>query len=139
MALPSHWARPPPIRLGRAGLGGKVDSHFLKRFGSAILLSVVQSGLGLLQRGGNDVVVRTADDAKSVAGIALQRDINIPPTVKVAQGTAIRIFTARDLGLSQVPTAASNEHDDPHRRGTKQHLSQQLSRAICASGSTLAM
>ena len=86
--------------LGRAGLGGKVDSHFLKRFGSAILLSVVQSGLGLLQRGNNDVVVRTADDAKSVAGIALQRDINIPPTVKVAQGTAIRIFIARDLDFS---------------------------------------
>lgn len=86
--------------LGRAGLGGKVDSHFLKRFGSAILLSVVQSGLGLLQNGGNDVVVRTADDAKSVAGIALQRDISIPPTVKVAQGTAIRIFIARDLDFS---------------------------------------
>lgn len=86
--------------LGRAGLSGKVDSHFLKRFGSAILLSVVQSGLGLLQRGGNDVVVRTADDAKSVAGIALQRDIDIPPTVKVAQGTAIRIFIARDLDFS---------------------------------------
>ena len=86
--------------LGRAGLGGKVDSHFLKRFGSAILLSVVQSGLGLLQQGGNDVIVRTADDAKSVAGIALQRDINIPPTVKVAQGTAIRIFIARDLDFS---------------------------------------
>jgi type IV secretion system protein VirB10 len=91
---------PATDTLGRAGLGGKVDSHFLKRFGSAILLSVVQSGLGLLQRGGNDVVVRTADDAKSVAGIALQRDINIPPTVKVAQGTAIRIFTARDLDFS---------------------------------------
>jgi type IV secretion system protein VirB10 len=86
--------------LGRAGLGGKVDSHFVKRFGSAILLSVVQSGLGLLQQGGNDVIVRTADDAKSVAGIALQRDINIPPTVKVAQGTAIRIFIARDLDFS---------------------------------------
>ncbi len=86
--------------LGRAGLGGKVDSHFLKRFGSAIVLSVVQSGLGLLPQGRNDVVVRTADDAKSVAGIALQRDINIPPTVKVAQGTAIRIFIARDLDFS---------------------------------------
>ncbi len=91
---------PATDTLGRAGLGGKVDSHFLKRFGSAILLSVVQSGLGLLQRGNNDVVVRTADDAKSVAGIALQRDINIPPTVKVAQGTAIRIFIARDLDFS---------------------------------------
>jgi type IV secretion system protein VirB10 len=86
--------------LGRAGLGGKVDNHFLKRFGTAILLSVVESGMGLLQQGGNEVIVRSADDAKSVAGIALQRDINIPPTVKVAQGTAIRIFIARDLDFS---------------------------------------
>lgn len=86
--------------LGRAGLGGKVDNHFLKRFGTAMLLSVVQSAMGLLQQGGNDVIVRSADDAKSVAGIALQRDINIPPTVKVAQGTAIRIFIARDLDFS---------------------------------------
>jgi type IV secretion system protein VirB10 len=30
----------------------------------------------------------------------LQRDVNIPPTVKVAQGTAIRIFIARDLDFS---------------------------------------
>ncbi|MFN3620516.1 type IV secretion system protein VirB10 [Sphingorhabdus sp.] len=86
--------------LGRAGLGGKVDIHFLKRFGTAILLSVVESGMGLLQQGGNNVIVRSADDAKNVAGIALQRDINIPPTVKVAQGTAIRIFLARDLDFS---------------------------------------
>lgn len=91
---------PATDTLGRAGLGGKVDSHFLKRFGSAILLSVVQSGLGLLQNNNNEVVVRTADDAKSIAGTALQRDINIPPTVKVAQGTAIRIFLARDLDFS---------------------------------------
>lgn len=86
--------------LGRAGLGGKVDSHFIKRFGSAVLLSVVQAGLGLLDRNQTDVVVRTADDARSVAGIALQRDISIPPTVKVAQGTPIRVFTARDLDFS---------------------------------------
>jgi hypothetical protein len=91
---------PATDTLGRAGLGGKVDSHFLKRFGSAILLSVVQSGLGALQSGGSDIIVRSADDAKSVAGVALQRDINIPPTVKVAQGTPIRIFIARDLDFS---------------------------------------
>lgn len=91
---------PATDTLGRAGLGGKVDSHFLKRFGSAILLSVVQSGLGALQSGSSDIIVRSADDAKSVAGVALQRDINIPPTVKVAQGTPIRIFIARDLDFS---------------------------------------
>ncbi len=86
--------------LGRAGLGGKVDTHFFKRFGSAILLSVVQSGVGALQRNNSDIVVRSADDAKSAAGIALQSDINIPPTVKVAQGSPVRIFLARDLDFS---------------------------------------
>lgn len=93
-------ASPVTDTLGRAGLGGKVDSHFLKRFGSAVLLSVVQAGLGRLDRNSSDIVVRSADDARSVAGIALQRDVNIPPTVKVPQGTPIRIFTARDLDFS---------------------------------------
>ena len=86
--------------LGRAGLGGKVDSHFLKRFGSAILLSVVEAGLGRLQNNGADVIVRSAEDAKSVASTTLERDINIPPTVKVPQGAPIRIFLARDLDFS---------------------------------------
>jgi type IV secretory pathway VirB10-like protein len=86
--------------LGRAGVGGKVDTHFFKRFGSAILLSVLESGLDRLSNTQGSVIVRTAEDAKSVAGIALQRDVEIPPTVKVAQGTPIRIFIARDLDFS---------------------------------------
>jgi type IV secretory pathway VirB10-like protein len=86
--------------LGRAGVGGKVDSHFFKRFGSAILLSVVEAGLDRLSNNQGSIIVRTAEDAKSVAGIALERDVAIPPTVKVAQGTPIRIFLARDLDFS---------------------------------------
>jgi type IV secretory pathway VirB10-like protein len=86
--------------LGRAGLTGKVDSHFLKRFGSAMLLSVIDAGLGRLQNRGANVIVQSANDARSVASTALERDINIPPTVKVPQGTPIRIFIARDLDFS---------------------------------------
>jgi type IV secretory pathway VirB10-like protein len=86
--------------LGRAGVGGKVDTHFFKRFGSAILLSVVESGLDRLSNNQGSIIVRTAEDAKSVAGIALERDVAILPTVKVAQGTPIRIFLARDLDFS---------------------------------------
>ncbi len=86
--------------LGRAGLSGKVDGHFLKRFGSAMLLSVIDAGLGRLQNRGANVIVQSANDARSVASTALERDINIPPTVKVPQGTPIRIFIARDLDFS---------------------------------------
>lgn len=91
---------PATDTLGRAGLSGKVDSHFLQRFGSAMLLSVIDAGLGRLQNRGNDIIVRSADDARSVASTALERDINIPPTVKIPQGTPIRIFIARDLDFA---------------------------------------
>ncbi len=97
---------PATDTLGRAGLTGKVNSHFFKRFGSALLLSVVDSGLSALRGGNtNNIVIRSADDARSAAGAALQGDMNIPPTVKVAQGTAIRIFIARDLDFSGTDSA----------------------------------
>lgn len=93
-------ASPATDTLGRAGLAGSVDRHFLQRFGSAILLSVIGAGLDLAAAsagGDNQVVVGTTSDAFAVAQSALQANINIPPTVKVPQGSPIRIFVARDL------------------------------------------
>ena len=84
---------------GANGLGGKVDSHFMKRFGSAILLSVIGAA-GQAVGGGNGTVVLAGPQAAVSAGA--QRDINIPPTVKVALGQPIRVFTARDLDFSAV-------------------------------------
>lgn len=89
--------------LGTAGLSGKVNNHFLRRFGAATLLSVITSGLDFLvntaQRGGS-VVVGSPTQATQLAGIALQREIDIPPTIKVAQGTPVRVFVAKDLDFS---------------------------------------
>lgn len=89
--------------LGTAGLGGKVDSHFLRRFGAATLLSVITSGLDYLvatAQVGGAVTVGSPTQATQLAGIALQRDIDIPPTIKVAQGTPVRVFVARDLDFA---------------------------------------
>lgn len=93
-------ASPATDTLGRAGLTGSVDRHFLQRFGSAILLSVVGAGLdyaAMSAGGDNQVVVGTTSDAYAIAQAALQSNMNIPPTVKVPQGSPIRIFVARDL------------------------------------------
>jgi type IV secretion system protein VirB10 len=84
--------------LGRTGLTGDVDTHFFKRFGSAVLMSVV-GGLGAIN-GSTAVVIGSG--AQDVASVALQRDVNIPPTVKVRQGEPIRIFTARDLDFAGI-------------------------------------
>lgn len=84
---------------GSSGLSGKVDGHFMKRFGSAALLSVV-GGLGSLASSGTSVVLSSG--GQSAAGVAASRDASIPPTIRVPQGQPIRIFTARDLDFSGV-------------------------------------
>jgi type IV secretion system protein VirB10 len=81
---------------GRAGLDGKVNTHFFQRFGSAVLLSVVG---GLSAVGNASVIV---SGGQSAASVAAQRDTQIAPTVKVPQGQPIRVFTARDLDFSTV-------------------------------------
>ncbi|WP_375291049.1 TrbI/VirB10 family protein [Qipengyuania sp.] len=85
---------------GTTGLAGKVSGNsFFKRFGSAMLLSVV-GGLGGLVSGGASVVLGGA--SQSAAAVAAQEDSKVGPTVRVRQGEPIRIFTARDLDFSQV-------------------------------------
>ena len=81
---------------GETGLTGQVDGHFLKRFGSAMLLSVV-SGLSAI---GNASVVLSG--GQSAASVAAQRDTQIPPTIRIRPGQPIRIFTARDLDFATV-------------------------------------
>jgi type IV secretion system protein VirB10 len=92
-------ASPATDFAGRNGLGGKVNSHFMKRFGSAILLSVIGAA-GEALGGGSATVVLAGP--QSVINSTAQRDVNIPPTVTVALGQPIRIFTARDLDFSSV-------------------------------------
>jgi type IV secretion system protein VirB10 len=95
-------ASPATDYSGQNGLGGKVDSHFIKRFGAAILLSVIGAA-GQAVGGGNGTVILSGPQQAVSAGA--QRDISIPPTVKVGLGQPIRVFTARDLDFSSVSAA----------------------------------
>jgi type IV secretion system protein VirB10 len=80
---------------GQAGVGGQVNSHFLSRFGSSILLSIL-GGAGSLASGGASTVI-VGGAGQSAASIAAQHDGQRAPTIKVRQGEPIRVFTARDL------------------------------------------
>jgi len=95
-------ASPATDYSGQNGLGGKVDSHFIKRFGAAILLSVIGAA-GQAVGGGTGTVILSGPQQAVSAGA--QRDISIPPTVKVGLGQPIRVFTARDLDFSSVSAA----------------------------------
>lgn len=92
-------ASPATDASGSNGVSGKVDTHFGKRFGAAILLSMISAGGQAVGGGGGTLVI--AGPAQAASSVA-QRDINIPPTVRVPAGQAIRIFVARDLDFSPV-------------------------------------
>lgn len=84
---------------GTTGLEGDVNSHFFKRFGSGLLLSLV-GGLGALGSGGASVII--AGGAQSAASSAVQQSGQISPTIRVRMGEPIRVFAARDLDFSSV-------------------------------------
>lgn len=85
---------------GTTGLEGDVNSHFFKRFGSGLLLSVV-GGLGAIATGGVGGVI-VAGGAQGAANSAVQANGEISPTIRVRMGEPIRVFTARDLDFSTV-------------------------------------
>ncbi len=94
-------ASPSTDDLGQAGMAGKVDTHFAKRFGASILLSVVNGLAGSLSKNtSNTIVIGTSTDAQNVAIEALSNDVKIPPTIKVLPGAPIQVFAVRDLDFA---------------------------------------
>jgi type IV secretion system protein VirB10 len=97
---------PGTDQLGRGGLEGETDTHFFERFGSAILLSVMGAGLERLADSGDNnstaIIIGSQQQASQVASIALQKQIDIPVTIKVAQGTPLQVFVTRDLDFAGV-------------------------------------
>ena len=87
--------------LGRAGVQGKVNSHFLSRFGNALLQTTLNVGVGLATRnvGGGTVVLGLPGWTQTVAPTSSD---SIKPTIKVAQGAAVSVFVARDLDFTEV-------------------------------------
>jgi type IV secretion system protein VirB10 len=104
--------------LGRTGLTGDVDNHYLQRFGAAALLSIVGGGAsyiaGLNQNGSSDTANQNSVQAQTqaqqtisqtlsdMANNALKDSIGIPPTIHVDQGTQIIVFVRRDLDFSSL-------------------------------------
>lgn len=97
-------ASPAVDALGRAGVRGTVNRHFLQRFGGSILLSILSGGINAATAAatqGSSVVVSSSSQASGLAEQAA-KDLDIPPTIKTQQGAAVRIFVARDLDFTRV-------------------------------------
>jgi type IV secretion system protein VirB10 len=95
---------PGTDRLGRGGVAGEVDRHFFQRFGAAILLTTLQAGTTALasEGAGSTVIIGAPAQVSNVGAAALQQQVNIPDTIKVAQGVPVQVFVARDLDFGGV-------------------------------------
>ncbi|WP_156894463.1 TrbI/VirB10 family protein [Rhodobacter xanthinilyticus] len=90
-------------RVGRSGLSGRVRTHFLERFGSAALISVIGAvpALAAAKYASNEVAADTAKDVGTdlgnAVGDAMTDYLNIPSTISVDQGAVVMVRVDTDL------------------------------------------
>ncbi len=98
-------ASPGTDELGRSGLSGTIDRHWWLRFGTAILITVIDGAIqGVTESrnsGGGTLVLNPAASG-DVATEALRGTLNIAPTIDKAQGDRIEILVARDVDFRSV-------------------------------------
>lgn len=91
--------------LGGAGAPGRVNSHFLERFGSAVLQSALTIGVNVasqLPTNNGSIYVGVPGQVAQV-GQQLVPNVNRAPTVKVPGGAQIAVLVARDLDFGGTP------------------------------------
>ncbi len=97
--------------LGGSGIEGHIDHKWMLRFGSAILLSAVDDIFNVLaynlkdndnSNSEIDYTENSRDNVKDMASIALEKFINIKPTIYKNQGDLVGVYVNRDVDFSKV-------------------------------------
>lgn len=96
-------------QLGAAGIEGWVDNHYFKRFGSAILISMIDDAIGALTthlsrsaQEALDYSQGSMQTANELAKKTLEKMINVKPTLYKNHGDIVGIYVNRDIDFSNV-------------------------------------
>lgn len=100
---------PATDTLGGAGVGGHVKHHFWRRFGNALMFSLIQDGISTgfqrLEKSNTAQTIvyenseQTTDD---IVQEIIKSTSNIPPTIYKNQGDNAAVYVARDVDFSSV-------------------------------------
>jgi type IV secretion system protein TrbI len=97
---------------GNSGFQDKVDNHYLKIYGNAVLLSLMGAGYDIL----NQKAEQTTDPRETVAasvgqkladvsGQTLQRNMDVQPTLIIDPGYKFKIMVMKDIVLEEIKDA----------------------------------
>ncbi len=99
-------ASPATDSLGRSGMDGDIDNHWLERIGSALLVSIVRDATNYAKSRASKEPdksdVETFSAGQGIANILTENYAAIPPTLSKNQGEMVNVFVARDLDFSNV-------------------------------------
>ncbi len=99
-------ASPATDSLGRSGIDGDIDNHWLERIGSALLVSLIKDATNYankrLAKKQEKEETETISSGQNIANIVVENYANIPPTLSKNQGELVNILVARDLDFSSV-------------------------------------
>jgi hypothetical protein len=110
LALPGLGSTDPS---GASGLPGRVDRHFFRAFGNALMLAVVGGGLSVAASRasgpggtfgypspGEIMAGSVATELSRVATEILRGNVNRRPTIRVPAGARFAVFVSGDLALA---------------------------------------
>jgi type IV secretion system protein VirB10 len=93
--------------MGRTGIPGEVDNHYLQRFGASVALTAAQMASSILQasvsKGGNSYLSFNSGGGGGIGDLSteiLRRQADIAPTIYVAPGTVISVIVDHPIDFS---------------------------------------
>jgi len=110
-------AMPGSDEAGYSGFNDRADNHYLRVFGSAILMSGITAGIAISQDNNNNGGVNAQPTASSAMSEALgqqlgsttsqmiSKNLNISPTLEIRPGFRFNVMCVKDLVLARPYTA----------------------------------
>jgi len=97
---------------GFSGFYDKVDNHYLRIYGNAVLLSLMGAGYDILNKKAQQstdpretVAASVGQKLADVSGQALQKNMDVQPTLIIDPGYKFKIIVMKDMVLEEIADA----------------------------------